>query len=743
MTPNPELTRPNSNRRSARRSKQKGPTGFTNVTFDARPDRLDFRDKVYLPPLRSLDPTFPVEADISRFMSAYSKQGLILDQGSEGACTGFGLASVVNFLLFRRTPDNTFQQVSPRMLYELARRYDEWQGEDYDGSSCRGALKGWHKHGVCSDEHWRYRTRDGRVQLLKPAKGWEKDAVTRPLGVYYRIDRRCVVDMQAAIQQIGAIFVSASVHDGWDRVPLRKPPKTHAGIPTIPPADDIAETGGHAFAMVGYNERGFIVQNSWGSEWGAGGFAVMPYNDWVSLGTDAWAAALGVPQVMTEERIESIRWPARHGRSLGFFDRRPRSPRNPPDDPWPIDREFDHPEHEPWSTASAFAHTLITGNDGRIIVSDITGGSSGANLDQFLDRLLVEDPARWLKGRPVPRIVIYAHGGLNSEGESIDRIRVLAPYLAANGVYPLFLTWQTGPAETIGSMLEDVFRNVFGVTSIEDMRAAGFLDFLAERRDRSMEQVAHQTIRGLWSEMRENAARSATSNGGLVSIARHLARLRDKLADSAGLEGLEVHLIGHSAGSILLGHLLPLLASPDPGVKAVKVASCTLYAAACSVQFAVEMFLQRGKAVLKSEDIHLHYLSERNEKEDFLLGTTVKGLHLYGKSLLYLISRALEEVRKIPILGLERAIETAWHGDDSSRLRDQWDPDHLQYIEQWLQGFRGHLHRVDKPSIVVNKKGKTVQAQHGTFDNDIDTVAMTILRITGMRPSKPIEWLDY
>ena len=45
------------------------------------------------------------------------------------------------------------------MLYEMAKRYDEWPGEDYDGSSARGAMKGWHKHGVCSDEHWRYKTR--------------------------------------------------------------------------------------------------------------------------------------------------------------------------------------------------------------------------------------------------------------------------------------------------------------------------------------------------------------------------------------------------------------------------------------------------------------------------------------------------------------------------------------------------------------------------------------------------------
>ena len=29
------------------------------------------------------------------------------------------------------------------MLYEMARRYDEWPGENYEGSSARGAMKGW------------------------------------------------------------------------------------------------------------------------------------------------------------------------------------------------------------------------------------------------------------------------------------------------------------------------------------------------------------------------------------------------------------------------------------------------------------------------------------------------------------------------------------------------------------------------------------------------------------------------
>ena len=36
--------------------------------LDARPDRLDLRDLAYRPPLRSLPPQWPVDADIARIM---------------------------------------------------------------------------------------------------------------------------------------------------------------------------------------------------------------------------------------------------------------------------------------------------------------------------------------------------------------------------------------------------------------------------------------------------------------------------------------------------------------------------------------------------------------------------------------------------------------------------------------------------------------------------------------------------
>src|SRR4029450_13530839 len=70
--------------------------------LDARPDRIDLRDPEYTPAVVSLPPRFPDDATVRKLLPAYVGAGLVLSQGQEGACTGFGLACVVNYLLWRR-----------------------------------------------------------------------------------------------------------------------------------------------------------------------------------------------------------------------------------------------------------------------------------------------------------------------------------------------------------------------------------------------------------------------------------------------------------------------------------------------------------------------------------------------------------------------------------------------------------------------------------------------------------------
>jgi hypothetical protein len=716
--------------------------------LDARPDRLDFRDLPYRPPLRSLPPQWPTADDFARDVASFVEARLVLDQGNDGACTGFGLACVANYLFWVRHVESRFakpfESVSPRMLYELARRYDEWPGADYEGSSCRGALKGWNKHGVCSEIHWRYALdADRRAVFVPPTRGWERDAVTRPLGVYYRIDKASVVDVQAAIRDIGAVYASANVHDGWDALLGTKPrrvPKSHRDLQVIGPAGDPRAWGGHAFALVGYDARGFIVQNSWGESWGARGFAILPYQDWVENATDAWACALGVAvDGVSESRTALSRFRVPSGQSLGSQSKAARNPANPNDDPWPIDHPYDHAAYQPWSTAQAYAHTLVSGNDGVLSVSDISFGV-GVDPEPYATRVVVESPAKWFAaqraGAPA-KLLIYAHGGLNGEDESIRRIRVLGPYAVENGIYPLFLTWKTGPVETLVDLFEDFFK---GRPEIGPGPAGAAADAIREGADRFIEATSHLLLRGVWTEMRGNAEWSTKSGRTLDLLAKKLVALFAALA--ADGRPLELHVVGHSAGAILLGWLLDRLAKDDLVARSPKVRSCTLYAAACSVQFAIGTFGKAARTPLFDlGDLWLHYLADANEKAD---GLPSAALRMYGKSLLYLVSRALDDSRKMPLLGLQNAIEpgrfdpTQWAGDQVNAI-SSWQ-------QLWTPNGPGSMQRgfpVIAPDVRVAKNGKTIQATHGSFDNNVEVLTQTLERIRGAALVSPIEWLDY
>ena len=69
----------------AKRSRPRASTS-AGRTLDARPDTLDFRDLLYTPTLVEVPPIRP--------LARYRKTKVpVQDQGADGACTGFGLAT--------------------------------------------------------------------------------------------------------------------------------------------------------------------------------------------------------------------------------------------------------------------------------------------------------------------------------------------------------------------------------------------------------------------------------------------------------------------------------------------------------------------------------------------------------------------------------------------------------------------------------------------------------------------------
>ena len=667
----------------AGRASAKKPTasGRSGRKLTASPDPGDLRDRAYTPPPATLPDEYPAAGAIERFLGAYTRAGLILDQGQEGACTGFGLACVVNYLRWRKadTPES-LDSVSPRMLYDFARRYDEYAGEDYEGSSCRGALKGWHKHGVCLEKDWPYRQGTSGT----PAFGWAERATRNTLGVYYRIDKKSITDLQAAILEVGAVYVSAFTHDGWD-LPVADPapPAGHGDVPGIAFDGQPSQEGGHAFALVGFNERGFIVQNSWGKDWGRGGFAVLTYGDWLANAMDAWVAALGVPGVVAG-RLTGLG--AANGAAAGADRSR-----------W-------------WNEDQAYRHSVVLGNDGR------------------MERYLTEDepsrklfhqacvlPDAWFRQDPAAkkRLVIYAHGGLNSEADGIARARAMGRYFTGNGCYPLFLVWKTGILESIAVMLRDRFAPKPGLAgwSLTDLS-----DPLIEKT------LGRPAVRPIWSEMKENAQRSALSGRGGDLLVEALQKLAGTWGDD-----LEIHLVGHSAGSIILGAFLKLVV--QRGLVA-RIASTHLFAPACSVEFANQHYAALPDIMAK---LHVRVLSDRVELDDNVAG-------IYRKSLLYFVSNALETDLRTPILGLDNVTRPdfgGWDGASSTvaalaAWREAAAKAGLVKPKRWKV--------IDSDKVLAARNPDTpIDAAHGSFDNDVDIIGDLLERIAGGPLTLPVD----
>lgn len=688
-------------------------------TVDARPDRIDYRDRLYNPPLKSLPASYPSLKLLSKFLPAYHETSKILDQGREGACTGYGLAAVINYITWERwlvgndfepDPTDSPPHVSALMLYDMARVYDEWEGEEYSGSSCRGAMKGWHKHGVCAEEFWRRESNS----KARPDAGWRGDAIKRPLGAYYRVDAHSLADMQAAIFEVGAVYSSARVHTGWllDRGYRTVKIGDHK-LPMIKFEDEM--TGGHAFAIVGFNEHGFIIQNSWGVDWGLNGFALLTYEDWAKNGDDAWVAAMAAPMHFAGDREIPG---GRSNASMQFATSSPMAATS------------NKEKYRPWSKTKAYEHSVVMGNDGKLIRSLIDTIDAADNLA----KVMVELPGKAITAG-TKHVMLYAHGGLNSEDVAIERAMRMGPWFEANGIHPVFIVWRTSFMESIGQIGQDLVNSF--LRDRDELRSKGLgdvvdnvLEKLQNKFDKAFEAAAEKVVgKAVWSQMKQNAAAASKGSGGSRKIVNAMKDLRNQHP------GFKLHLVGHSAGAILLGHMLDDF-KKDSGIDTV-----SLFAPACSLAFAVRYY---GKAMEKNViapgKLHVDNLSDENERDD-----TVGP---YGKSLLYLVSRAFEDPHKMPLLGFE----TCWEPgtNDLESLKKKFEPyfakDQIKTLGDWdalAKRFDVKKEFIEDREVVTyeNDNGKQqIKASHGCFDNDLNTMNKTVSRIIGTsKPKKAIK----
>jgi hypothetical protein len=563
------------------------------------PDRLDLRDRIYMPPVAVVPGlTFAPKTHIP-----------VLNQKQTNACTGFALASVVYHLQHTAKRKHLDCCVAPFMLYSMARRYDEFPGDpDVDtGSSLRGAMKGWYKHGVCSDRLWTSEQMPtGPVK--KSADDWWLDAVQRPLGAYYRVDTRSVTDMHVALNEIGILYASAVCHSGWDEG-FSNRPQAKGRYWTVPRRKASPSDGGHAFAIVGYNQDGFIVHNSWATGWGTNGRAVLRYEDWLDHAMDCWVAQLGVVTELHLTIAQSTSLRLKAGKVQLASES---SLRNREIGPFIINMENNG--------------RLSNTGDFRTQESDITA---------LVTHHLGIARTAWGLGKNDPvDVAIYAHGGLTSEKGAGETAATWIPALYEHKIFPIFLMWETDLWSTLKSRLEDILKD-------QPRPTGGLFDSVKSWWNERLEKLLAKPGTAIWSEMKQNAdAISSTAESGGMTLYK-ACQASPHFAD---LSKVRLHLVGHSAGAILHSYVVDRL-----GGQGWKFETVNFMAPAVRVDLFDETVVPAIKNG-KVKRFNQFHLSDDMEQKD----PTCKPILGYSRSLLYLVSQSLEHGQSTPILGMEK-----------------------------------------------------------------------------------------
>lgn len=147
-----------------------------------------------------------------------------LDQGNEGSCVGFGSTHMLSAAPWMHTMTYDFA----RGLYLDAKKVDEWQGEDYEGTSVRAGMKVLQSRGLISEYLWTWKADTVRDYVLR------RGPVTMGTNWY-------------------ANMMSTDKH-GF-----------------VSP--DGAAVGGHCWTVLGWSEaqEAFRAIQSWGLGWGQAG----------------------------------------------------------------------------------------------------------------------------------------------------------------------------------------------------------------------------------------------------------------------------------------------------------------------------------------------------------------------------------------------------------------------------------------------------------------------------------------
>ncbi len=189
----------------------------------------------------------------------------VRDQGSSSMCVAFAIATMKRY---QERREGRFDDYSPAYIY-ANRGAGDWQGE---GMVAREALERLRDAGVCRQTMFPGVGSYASVRDRITAE-MHTDAAPQRVQTYIQVTtpaevQTAVIDLQSPVLVIVPVFA------GWYRY--------RSGL--LPTGDTVE--GYHAMLIVGWRPDAWLVQNSWGTGWGEGGYGWLPTDYPI---TEMWA----------------------------------------------------------------------------------------------------------------------------------------------------------------------------------------------------------------------------------------------------------------------------------------------------------------------------------------------------------------------------------------------------------------------------------------------------------------------
>ena len=196
------------------------------------------------------------------------KQIPIYDQGNIGSCTSNSACSCFRYEVAQLAGNFDF---NPSRLFQYynTRKLQGWEGED-SGGYIRDAFKSMNKWGLAKEALWPYK--DTVDALIKePSANVYEDGLNAVAVKYAAVPQNERAIKETLLSGAAVSFgfnVYQSFYGSWSN---------STGLMPVPKRGEEL-LGGHAVTIIGWKPGYFLIQNSWGMNWGIGGKFWQPYS---------------------------------------------------------------------------------------------------------------------------------------------------------------------------------------------------------------------------------------------------------------------------------------------------------------------------------------------------------------------------------------------------------------------------------------------------------------------------------